>query len=129
MSGPATELPGNNAVIGFNANGGRVVQIVNVGGIQNRQIIGNVLAVKGATNTNLASGLGLPILEDAKGMALDLEQVSQMQTMLVNGRLTQEVTMVFCAGTGVGEPTRMVLYGHRMMTVTVPFRFEDVPLP
>ena len=37
--------------------------------------------------------------------------------------------MIFRAGNGVGEPAQMVLYGHKMVTAQVPFRFEAVQLP
>jgi hypothetical protein len=72
---------------------------------------------------------GLPVLVDAKGKSWTLDQITQRVGRAVNGQYTQEITMVFRADQGVGEPAQMVLFGHRMVTAEVPFRFENVHLP
>ena len=70
----------------------------------------------------------MPVLVDANGKPFDVVK-SQMSRSMNNGVIVQELTLVFRPGTGVGEPTQMVLLGHRMVTAQVPFRFEAVRLP
>jgi hypothetical protein len=71
----------------------------------------------------------LPQLVDAKGKALTLEQIPQRSARGLNGVVVQEITMICRAGDGVGEPTQLVLFGHRKMTAEAPFAFQHIPLP
>jgi hypothetical protein len=72
---------------------------------------------------------GLPVLVDAKGKALDLTQVPQRIGRVVDGKYVQELTMIFRATGGVGEPASMVLFGQRLVTAQVPFQFKNLQLP
>jgi hypothetical protein len=69
---------------------------------------------------------GVPLLVDADGNALQLTQIPERLVGIFNGLETHQMTMIFKAGPGVGEPAKMVLFGYRMVTAEVPFRFEDV---
>jgi hypothetical protein len=71
----------------------------------------------------------LPTLVDAKGESYQVLQVPS-RGRRTNGRvITQELTMLFKANPGQGDPVRLVLNGVRNVTVQLPFRFENVPLP
>ena len=83
-----------------------------------------------ATSSGVPSNVrGLPVLVDANGKELTLEQMPQRLGKSVNGQVVYEITMVFRAGQGVGEPAQMVLYGHRLITAEAKFAFKNVPLP
>jgi len=71
---------------------------------------------------------GMPSLLDAKGRAYQLTQVPSRSLRVVNGRFTQDMTLVFRANAGQGEPASLVVNGQRSVTVSVPFRLRDVPL-
>ncbi|HYT94390.1 MAG TPA: hypothetical protein VEL76_37090 [Gemmataceae bacterium] len=79
--------------------------------------------------TSIINNNGLPTLVDAKGQSLQLVQIPARMFRGGLGVATQEITMVFRAPNGVGEPARMVLQGQRPMTVQVPFALNNVPLP
>jgi len=111
FQGPQHLFPANNAMVDLQLR------------------LGNAQAIQGTMNVSPSDGTALPVLVDANGKALALEQIPQMSSMIANGQLTQLVTMVFRAGAGIGEPAQMVLFGHRLVTARVPFRFEGVPLP
>ena len=70
----------------------------------------------------------LPQLVDAKGKVLTLEQIPQRSARGLNGVVVQEITMIYRAGEGVGEPTQLILFGHCKVTAEAPFAFEHVPL-
>jgi hypothetical protein len=71
----------------------------------------------------------LPTLVDAKGEGYQLVQVPS-RSRRSNGRvITQELTLLFRANPGQGDPSRLVLNGVQPVTVQVPFTFENVPLP
>jgi hypothetical protein len=72
---------------------------------------------------------GLPTLVDAKGRALQLTQIPTRLYRGGFGVMTMEVTMVFRAHDGQGEPAQLVLHGQRNISVQVPFTLRDVPLP
>jgi hypothetical protein len=71
----------------------------------------------------------LPRLLDAKGDAYQLVQVPA-RGRRTNGRvLTQELTLLFRANPGQGDPSSLVLNGVRPVNVQVPFTVANVPLP
>jgi hypothetical protein len=71
----------------------------------------------------------LPTLVDAKGEGYQLVQVPS-RSRRTNGRVvTQELTLLYRANPGQGDPSRLVLNGVRPVTVQVPFAFQNVPLP
>jgi hypothetical protein len=112
---PPNHISVNNAPVG--AVQGGVAQIQIQGG-------GAVARPISVVNTN-----GLPTLVDAKGQSLQVVQIPSRMFRAVNGVATQEITVVFRAANGVGEPARMVLQGQRPTTVQVPFTLHNVPLP
>ena len=68
-------------------------------------------------------------LLDAKGESSQLVQ-GPSRGRRTNGRvITQELTMLFKANPGQGDPTQLVLNGVRTVTIELPFVFENVPLP
>jgi hypothetical protein len=72
---------------------------------------------------------GLPMLVDAKGKEYELVAIPQQQYRgAANGMVTREVTMVFRARQGQGEPAQLVLTGSRPVSVPVPFTLRDVSL-
>jgi hypothetical protein len=84
--------------------------------------------LKGVTDLVLPTGIALPVLVDAEGKNLALAEILNAGTSINSGEITQEIYMVFSAGPGVGAPDRLILFGHRLVTAQVPFRFESVPL-
>jgi len=92
--------------------------------------IAEALSAKEVGNLNSTNTFGLPVLVDANGKALKVtQQAFPKSTNVANGQLSEEVMITYRAGDGVGEPTQMVLLGHRLVTAKVPFRFENVPVP
>jgi hypothetical protein len=82
-----------------------------------------------AFEQNGTRAASLPSLVDAKGESYQVLQVPS-RGRRTNGRvITQELTMLFKANPGQGDPSRLVLNGVRTVTVQLPFRFENVPLP
>jgi hypothetical protein len=82
-----------------------------------------------AFEQNGTRAASLPSLVDAKGESYQVVQVPS-RGRRTNGRvITQELTMLFKANPGQGDPSRLVLNGVRSVTVQLPFRFENVPLP
>jgi hypothetical protein len=71
---------------------------------------------------------GLPDLIDAKGNKYIIHNAPARRLNLNNGISTQEITIIFSPQSGQGEPERLVLYGSRPITVTIPFSFENIPL-
>jgi hypothetical protein len=71
---------------------------------------------------------GLPELVDAKGKKFQIVQIPNRRANFNNGVGSQEVTLIFHAQDGQGEPDRLVLHGSRTVNVTVPFSFQDVPV-
>jgi hypothetical protein len=89
------------------------------------QIGGNNVMIAGAGGANPNN---LPMLVDAKGKEFKLASIPQ-STMNSNGAvMTQNLTLVYQAQDGQGEPARLVLNGQRRETVQVPFSLRDVPL-
>jgi hypothetical protein len=122
---PPQFLPGQ--IGAFNgANGGVVVMQANVGVAQVQGPNGGP-ATSMPGNKNAATGL--PVLVDANGKALELTQIPQRLTRVADGKVVQEITLVFQPANGAGEPARMVLFGHRMVSAQVPFQFHNVQLP
>jgi len=113
----------------FQANNG-LVPAVNGMAVQIQVANVQIVGPNGATVVNSNANQDLPLLVDANGKAWTLENITQRGVSVNNnGQVTQDITMIFRAGQGVGEPAQMVLYGHHMVTAPVPFRFEAVPLP
>jgi hypothetical protein len=82
-----------------------------------------------AFEQNGTRAASLPSLVDAKGESYQVVQVPS-RGRRTNGRvITQELTMLFKANPGQGDPTRLVLNGVRTVTLQLPFAFENVPLP
>jgi hypothetical protein len=109
-------------------NGPGVFQIMPANGVQ----IQGQIQIGGAQiggRPGLVNNSGLPTLVDDKGQSYELVQIPARGFRGVNGVFSQEVTLVFRAANGVGAPARMVLNGHRMVDVQVPFTLKDVPLP
>jgi hypothetical protein len=71
---------------------------------------------------------GFPELVDAKGAKFEPVQVPARRMQLINGAMTQETTVIFRGQDGQGEPDRLVVHGSRMVNVTIPFAFQNVPL-
>lgn len=66
-------------------------------------------------------------LLDGRGRALPLAERAPPE---VDGTgRTWEFTLVYGAGPGQGEPSRLVYTGRRSVTLEVPFALKDVPLP
>jgi hypothetical protein len=111
----------NGNVIINNGNGVVIIRQVQVNGggnviIQNRRVV--------------RSGVGqhTPMLVDAKGKEFNLVATPNSSLRGINGKFSQELTLIFQANPGQGEPSQMVLSGERIETMDVPFRFENVPL-
>jgi hypothetical protein len=114
-------LPGRNPLAGRVLNGAvqvqRIqVQVGGVGGAQRIEMIGGSTA-------------GLPSLEDAQGRSYRLVQSPSTSVRVNNGQVTEEMTLVYRPNPGQGEPARLVLNGHRAVTVEIPFTLRNVPLP
>jgi hypothetical protein len=71
---------------------------------------------------------GLPDLVDAQGNKYIIHNTPSRRLNINNGISTQEITIIYSPQNGQGEPERLVLYGSRPITVTVPFSFENIPL-
>jgi hypothetical protein len=114
-------VPGVNPFGGMVLPGGQIQfqQIqVQVGG-------GGAVMVQGG----VAGGGNRPSLVDAKGQAYQLVSIPSQGLRAAGGAFTQEMTLVFRPGNAQGEPASLVLSGQRTITVDVPFRLENVPLP
>src|SRR5262249_40993652 len=122
--GPVVLPPARGGAVQIQPAGGGAVQVQPV---QVQPVQGGV-AKPGSSKVSPAAAQGMPVLVDANGKVFTLEQL-QRTGRSANGQVTWELTMVFRAGNGVGEPSQMVLLGHRMVTAQVPFHFEHVPLP
>lgn len=72
---------------------------------------------------------GIPELIDAKGNKYEVARIPNRRFNFNNGVGMQELTVVYRAANGAGEPDRMVVNGSRLVTITIPFSFRDVPLP
>lgn len=72
---------------------------------------------------------GVPILVDAKGLPFELVQIPQRGIRAINGAVSQEVTLVYRANPGQGEPAALIVTGQRTTSVQIPFRFENVQMP
>lgn len=105
-----------------NPLGGNVV--INGGGVI--MINGNV-RIGGGWNRGLPNS-GMPELHDAKGGKYQLAGVQSMGTRISNGQFARIATVLYRPQAGQGEPSRMVLYGSRSVSVPISFRFENVPL-
>src|SRR5262249_27756437 len=116
--------------IPVNALPGAIQIMPGNGQIQIQQI---QIQVQGGVARQVAysgDGTGLPALTDARGRAYKL--VNTPQRILrggFGGAVNQEITLVFRADNGQGEPARFVLSGRRPVTVQVPFTLQNVPLP
>ncbi len=111
---------GNNVLI----NGGAIIIRGNVN-IQGGMIIGpGGVRMNGSGNTK-----DLPDLVDAKGEKFKVVNVDNDAFSFVNGGSSRSAQILFQANPGQAEPSELILFGTRTHTVTVPFRFENVPLP
>ncbi len=99
--------------------GGGVIQIRNANRIM---VNGRVI------NQGSSSRAGMPVLMDDKDQQFQLVQVPNSSTRFVNGKITQEFTLIYRPGNGVGEASKLVLNGRRLATATIPFRFQNVDL-
>jgi hypothetical protein len=114
-------IPGANA---FGGPGGMIV----IQGGGRIQIRGNVVINGNAVIGGGPANASLPILVDAKGNSYQLVNVPNRSTDINNGQVTNEMTLVFRAHAGQGEPARLVLNGQRDATFQVPFSFKNVAL-
>jgi hypothetical protein len=104
-------LPGGKIVI-------QQVQVqIQIGG-------GGAVAINGGTPGNA----GTPVLQDKNGKAYQLIAIPSRGMRGINNVFTHELTMVFRANAGQGEPARLVVNGQRTIAVPVAFRLENVPL-
>jgi hypothetical protein len=94
------------------------------GMVQIRQI---QIQIGVSVSANLNSS-GLPNVLDAKGNKLTAVKLLTQSANFSNGRNAQDMTIIFHRPAGVGEPNRLVYHGTRLVNVTVPFAFRDVPL-
>ncbi|MBI3409182.1 MAG: hypothetical protein HY040_12615 [Planctomycetes bacterium] len=116
---------GNNAWGAMPGNGAIQFQAVQIqGNIQIQQLGG-----PGGRFGQAGNAPGTPELIDAKGNKYEIANVPNRRFNFNNGVGTQEMTVVYRAANGAGEPDRLVVNGSRMVTITIPFAFRDVPLP
>lgn len=106
-----------------NPLGGNVV--INGGGVI--MINGNV-RIGGFGRSRSPAASGLPDLFDAKGGKYQQAGIQSMSTRITNGQVARVATVLYRPQPGQGEPSRLVLFGNRTVTVPIPFRFENVPL-
>jgi hypothetical protein len=71
---------------------------------------------------------GLPSLFDANGFSYELIQIPSRSMRAANGQVSEEMTLVYRAHPGLGDPTRLVLSGKRTVSLEVPFTLRNVPL-
>lgn len=115
---------GNN--IQFNGNGGVIIQ----GNIQINGGGGIVIGPGGVrVNGNGGNRKDLPDLLDSKGQKYAIHDVTGDSFVVNNGSASRTVTILYVPNAGQTEPRELVLFGTRTHLVTVPFRFENVPLP
>lgn len=119
------ENPPNTNPLGGNG----IIQFMPANGIQMQQIQINGGGIAVGRPGSTVNNNGLPTLVDEKGQSYKLTQIPARSYRGVNGVFSQEVTMVFQANPGQGAPARLVLNGHRMLEVQVPFALKNVPLP
>jgi hypothetical protein len=70
----------------------------------------------------------LPVLRDAQGRAYQLVQVPRRSTRVLNGATQEELVLVFRPQPGQGEPASLALEAPRLVTLSIPFRLENIPL-
>lgn len=70
----------------------------------------------------------LPRLVDSSGKKLMPVEKPLHRVNFFGGVDSQEMTIVYHRPEGVGEPSRLIYHGTRLVNVTVPFTFRDVPL-
>jgi hypothetical protein len=95
---------------------------------QRMQIQGGAVIVGGQRAGGPVSG-GRPSLVDAAGKAYQLVAAPTTSMRVGGGTVSQEMTLVYRPHAGQGEPASLVLTGQRTVTVQIPFRLENVPLP
>ena len=71
---------------------------------------------------------GLPALQDQDGRIFKRYEINQVKHELDKNNIKETITMSFSRDKTVGTPARLVMYGHRLINVTIPFRFETLPL-
>lgn len=96
-------------------------------------IIGNGVQIQQIGNAGWvgpvsAAGSGMPELVDAKGNKYQLVQMPSRRLNVNNGVISQEMTLVFRANNGQGEPASLVVTGTRMTSITIPFAFQNIPV-
>ena len=74
------------------------------------------------------SSADLPQLLDAKGKKLTAVELPVWGGNVSTGIDSRTMTVVYHRPKGVGEPSRLAYHGTRLVNVTVPFAFHDVPL-
>ncbi len=111
----------NNII--FNGNGGVIIRGLNVRG--------GIVVGPGSVRINGGDGSNkdLPDLVDAKGQKFKVGTATAENFNFTNGGVTRTATIQFLPHPGQAEPRQLVLFGTRTHTITVPFRFENVPLP
>lgn len=109
-----------NGIVQFQA-----VQIVQGGNVQ-VQIGGGGAGGGGVVGGGSAPGM--PELLDAKGNKYQIAQIPARRFNFNNGVGTQEMTIIYRAANGAGDPDRLVVTGSRMATITIPFAFQNVPV-
>jgi hypothetical protein len=80
------------------------------------------------SDLNPASPIGVPALLDTAGKLLPVERFPWLDGQVLAGKFTGTVTLDFRAPEGGREPRRLVLFSRQLVTVQVPFQFENVPL-
>jgi hypothetical protein len=83
---------------------------------------------RGAAGLPLQGGINGLHLFDDKGNAVQMFQM-RAQAMATPGGLLWDYTLAYQPAAGVGEPAKLVLAGCRTVTINIPFRLTDVPLP
>jgi hypothetical protein len=81
---------------------------------------------------NPRGNLGAPTagfrLLDDRGQVLPLS-VQQVRGQANGEEITWQVTLTHKMGAGQGEPAKLAFYGSRTVTLDIPFKLENVPLP
>jgi hypothetical protein len=75
-----------------------------------------------------ASGLQNLTLQDAKGQNFQLANIDETPAPNANGA-NLEYHLVFQPRSGMGEASKFVYSGQRLVTIEIPFTLKDVPLP
>jgi hypothetical protein len=82
----------------------------------------------GGPPSSLTPSHFLPELLDAHGNKFDAVRVPSRRMNIINGAVTQEMTIIYRAHVGQGAPDRLVVHGSHTVNVAIPFAFRDVSL-